>query len=147
IGGPTALIEVGGFRLITDPTFDAPGEYRLPHVTLKKLGRPALTVQQVGPVDAVLLSHDQHSDNLDNAGRAFVSEAPRVLTTVAGAKRLAGRSEGLLPWETRTLTKPDGSTLQVTATPARHGPAGIEPFSGDVIGFVLGFQDSHLRPI
>jgi L-ascorbate metabolism protein UlaG (beta-lactamase superfamily) len=36
IGGPTALIEVGGFRLLTDPTFDGPGEYRLPHVTLKK---------------------------------------------------------------------------------------------------------------
>jgi L-ascorbate metabolism protein UlaG (beta-lactamase superfamily) len=147
IGGPTALIEVGGFRLLTDPTFDAPGEYRLPHVTLKKLGRPALTAQQVGPVDAVLLSHDQHSDNLDNSGRAFLGEAPRVLTTVAGTKRLAGRAEGLLPWETKTLTKPDGNTLQVTATPARHGPAGIEPFSGDVIGFVLSFRDPHLRPI
>ena len=25
IGGPTTLIEVGGWRLLTDPTFDAPG--------------------------------------------------------------------------------------------------------------------------
>jgi L-ascorbate metabolism protein UlaG (beta-lactamase superfamily) len=25
IGGPTVLIEVGGWRLLTDPTFDAPG--------------------------------------------------------------------------------------------------------------------------
>ena len=25
IGGPTALIEVGGWRLLTDPTFDPPG--------------------------------------------------------------------------------------------------------------------------
>jgi hypothetical protein len=25
IGGPTALIEVDGFRLLTDPTLDAPG--------------------------------------------------------------------------------------------------------------------------
>jgi L-ascorbate metabolism protein UlaG (beta-lactamase superfamily) len=24
IGGPTALIELDGFRLLTDPTFDAP---------------------------------------------------------------------------------------------------------------------------
>ena len=24
IGGPTALIDVGGVRLLTDPTFDAP---------------------------------------------------------------------------------------------------------------------------
>ena len=29
IGGPTALIEVEGFRLLTDPTFDAPGDYKL----------------------------------------------------------------------------------------------------------------------
>src|SRR5262249_39384798 len=35
IGGPTTLIEANGFRLLTDPTFDAPGEYKLPHVTLK----------------------------------------------------------------------------------------------------------------
>lgn len=25
IGGPTALIEAGGWRLLTDPTFDPPG--------------------------------------------------------------------------------------------------------------------------
>ena len=25
IGGPTALIEIDGFRLLTDPTFDLPG--------------------------------------------------------------------------------------------------------------------------
>src|SRR5947209_12029855 len=43
IGGPTALIEVGGFRLLTDPTFDAPGEYRLSYTTLRKTSRPALT--------------------------------------------------------------------------------------------------------
>ncbi|MGA9950007.1 MAG: hypothetical protein WBQ24_17290 [Xanthobacteraceae bacterium] len=28
-GGPTALIEGGGFRLVTGPTFDAPGRPRL----------------------------------------------------------------------------------------------------------------------
>src|SRR5262249_60831126 len=50
IGGPTALIEVGGFRLLTDPTFDEAGEYRLPHTTLKKTSRPALTAEQIGPV-------------------------------------------------------------------------------------------------
>jgi hypothetical protein len=39
IGGPTALIEIDGFRLLTDPTFDGPGAYQLPHVKLEKLGR------------------------------------------------------------------------------------------------------------
>jgi hypothetical protein len=42
IGGPTALIEIDGFRLLTDPTFDAPGAYQLPHVKLEKLTGPAL---------------------------------------------------------------------------------------------------------
>ena len=32
IGGPTALVELDGFRLLTDPTFGGPGEYTLPHM-------------------------------------------------------------------------------------------------------------------
>src|SRR5262249_57681375 len=36
---------------------------------------------------------------------------------------------------------PDGGRMRGPGTPARHGPAGIEPFSGDVIGFVLGVAD------
>lgn len=137
IGGPTALIEIDGFRLLTDPTFDPPGDYQLPHVTLTKLARPALLPEEVGPVDAVLLSHDQHADNLDNSGRAFLAKAGRVITTQAGAGRLGTPVEGLAPWDTIELTGPDGALLEITATPARHGPAGIEPLSGDVIGFVV----------
>jgi L-ascorbate metabolism protein UlaG (beta-lactamase superfamily) len=147
IGGPTALIEIDGFRLLTDPTFDAPGAYQLPHVKLEKLSGPALGVDAVGNVDAVLLSHDQHADNLDHAGRDFLNRAARVLTTVAGAQRLGGRAEGLAPWATTELTGRDGNVLTVTATPARHGPAGIEPLSGDVIGFVVTSAKSGSRPI
>ena len=62
IGGPTALIEAGGFRLLTDPVFDGPGEYPLPHVTLRKTSKPALSAEPIGEVDAVLLSHDQRAE-------------------------------------------------------------------------------------
>jgi L-ascorbate metabolism protein UlaG (beta-lactamase superfamily) len=141
IGGPTALIEVDGFRLLTDPTFDAPGAYQLPHVTLEKLSGPALGAEAIGEVDAVLLSHDQHADNLDHSGKEFLAKAKRVLTTVVGAKRLGGHAEGLIPWATTELDGEDGRSLTITATPARHGPAGIEPLSGDVIGFVLTSKD------
>ena len=147
IGGPTALIEAGGFRLLTDPTFDGPGEYRLPHVTLQKTSKPALSPEALGEIDAVLLSHDQHADNLDHAGKAFLVSAGRVFTTQAGAKRLGGTVEGLLPWQTAEAGKRDGTRLQITATPARHGPAGIEPLAGDVIGFVLGFPNRNIPPI
>jgi len=141
IGGPTALIEIDGFRLLTDPTFDGPGAYQLPHVKLEKLVGPALAADAIGEVDAVLLSHDQHSDNLDHSGKDFLKHAKRVLTTEAGAKRLGSHAEGLAPWAMTELTK-NGKSINVTATPARHGPAGIEPLSGDVIGFVLSPKGS-----
>ena len=144
IGGPTALIEIDGFCLLTDPTFDLPGTYRLPHVTLEKLSGPAMALEAIGEIDAVLLSHDQHADNLDESGKHFLPKAKRVLTTEAGAKRLGGHTEGLAPWVSTELSK-DGRSLTVTATPARHGPHGIEPLSGDVIGFVLAPKNS--RPI
>jgi L-ascorbate metabolism protein UlaG (beta-lactamase superfamily) len=37
--------------------------------------------------------------------------------------------------------------LIITATPARHGPAGIEPLSGDVIGFVVSSSRAGSRPV
>jgi L-ascorbate metabolism protein UlaG (beta-lactamase superfamily) len=146
IGGPTALIEIDGFRLLTDPTFDAPGDYQLPHVKLEKLTGPAMSSDAVGEIDAVLLSHDQHSDNLDHAGKAFLTRAKRVLTTEAGAKRLGGHAEGFAPWASTELRK-GGNSLTITATPARHGPAGIEPLAGDVVGFVVASTKAGSRPI
>jgi L-ascorbate metabolism protein UlaG (beta-lactamase superfamily) len=137
IGGPTALLEIDGIRIVTDPTFDQPGTYQLPHVRLEKLTGPAVSAERIGAVDAVLLSHDQHSDNLDHSGKDFLAHASRVLTTEAGAKRLGSHAEGLAPWASTELAGKDGARLAVTATPARHGPAGIEPLSGDVIGFVV----------
>jgi len=147
IGGPTALIEIDGFRLLTDPTFDAPGAYQLPHVTLEKLAGPALSAQAVGSVDAVLLSHDQHSDNLDRSGRKYLASAGRVLTTEVGARRLGGKAEGFAPWASTELKGSNGQTLTITATPARHGPAGIEPLAGDVIGFVVSSSKPGSRPV
>jgi L-ascorbate metabolism protein UlaG (beta-lactamase superfamily) len=136
VGGPTAVIEVAGLRFLTDPTFDVPGQYKSGPVTLEKTEKPAVAPEQIGRIDAVLLSHDQHPDNLDPAGRALIADL-LTLTTRAGAGRLGGSSVGLAPWEYREFESPDGSRVRVTATPARHGPAGIEPLTGDVIGFVI----------
>jgi L-ascorbate metabolism protein UlaG (beta-lactamase superfamily) len=130
VGGPTALLEWQGIRLLTDPTFDPAGtQYELPTYTLRKTQSPAVSADQLGRVDAVLLSHDHHFDNLDHAGRRLLDHAGRVLTTRDGAERL-GNADGLEPWEHLDL-----GPLRVTATPARHGPAGGD--RGPVIGFVL----------
>ena len=60
VGGPTVLIEMSGVRFLTDPTFDAVGEYQSGAIVLKKLKGPAVTAEAIGSIDAVLLSHDQH---------------------------------------------------------------------------------------
>jgi L-ascorbate metabolism protein UlaG (beta-lactamase superfamily) len=129
VGGPTAVLEYAGLRWLTDPAFSPPGEYE---GGLVKTTGPALAAEDIGAIDVVLLSHDHHSDNLDPAGRAFLPHAGQVLTTVAGAERLAGNAVGVEPWSSVTVGE-----VTVTAVPAQHGPDGTDHITGPVIGFVL----------
>ena len=142
IGGPTALIEIGPWRLLTDPTFDPAGRrYFFGWGTMsRKLQGPALDFDALLPIDAVLLSHDHHGDNLDAAGRALLPKMGTVLTTRAGAGRLGATAIGLAPWGTTALSAPGKPTLEITATPCRHGPPGSKPIVGDVIGFSVAWE-------
>jgi L-ascorbate metabolism protein UlaG (beta-lactamase superfamily) len=136
-GGPTALFEYGGLRFLTDPTFDAPGSYPS---GLTKLAPASAAPSELGRVDVVLLSHDEHADNLDTSGRALLADVPLVLTTPGGAVRLGGTARGLEDWEEVRLDRPGGGTVTVTGVPALHGPGAredIEPVVGEVVGFVL----------
>jgi L-ascorbate metabolism protein UlaG (beta-lactamase superfamily) len=113
VGGPTAILKYGGLRWLTDPSLSPPGEYA---GGLVKTTGPALDRSAIEPIDVVLLSHEHHSDNLDPAGREFLSSAGRVLTI-----EVSGR----------------GVAITVTAVPAQHGPDGTDHIMGPVIGFVL----------
>jgi L-ascorbate metabolism protein UlaG (beta-lactamase superfamily) len=147
IGGPTIIIEIDGFRIMTDPTLDPSGT-NYPageHTSIQKLTDPAIS--DFGKIDLVLLSHDQHGDNLDKTGRELLQQVPLTLTTRAGAERLKGTAKGLEPWESYALNLPDGDELIVTATPARHGPAGAEQLAGDVIGFVLMTKSGNIPEV
>ena len=137
IGGPTAVISYAGLRLLTDPTFDPPHEIRTGASVRVKSTGPAIAPDELGAIDAVLLSHDHHHDNLDDAGRAFLPHVDRVLTTRAGAERLGAGSVGLDPFESVELPHRDGGTVCVTATPAVHGPSDFADENGPVIGFML----------
>jgi L-ascorbate metabolism protein UlaG (beta-lactamase superfamily) len=141
IGGPTTLIEAEGWRILTDPTFDAPGRtYSFGWgSSSRKTTGPAAAVDELGRLDAVLLSHDHHADNLDDTGRDLLTRIDPILTTTSGAARLGHAARGLRAWDTSTLEAPGRPTITVTATPCRHGPAGSHPIVGDVIGFALGW--------
>lgn len=135
-GGPTALFEFGGLRFLTDPTFDAPGDYeRDGRRILTKTAPASGSIADLGHVDVVLLSHDEHPDNLDNSGRALLADVPLTLTTPGGAQRLGGKAKGLADWESVDL-----GSVTVTGVPAIHGPGPreeVEPVTGQVVGFVL----------
>jgi L-ascorbate metabolism protein UlaG (beta-lactamase superfamily) len=142
IGGPTVLIEVDGWRLLTDPTFDPPGQkYNFGWGTSsRKLAGPAIAASDLPPVDAVLLTHDHHGDNLDPTGRTVLAEADVVVTTASGAHRLGGTARGLEPWQRTSLVEQGRPTIEITATPCRHGPPLSHPLIGDVIGFALRWE-------
>ena len=144
IGGPTTLIELGGWRLLTDPTFDAPGRrysFGWGGSSVKLTG-PAVAPGALGAIDAVLLTHDHHGDNLDDAGRELLTRAGTVVTTRSGAGRVGGT--GLAPWEQTALQAPGRPAVEVTATPCRHGPPGFHAIVGDVIGFALRWDGGSL---
>ena len=141
VGGPTVVLDVGGLRVVSDPTFDAPG----PHGYLTKTAGPAVAEDRLGPVDLLLVSHDNHPDNLDDRGRTLALAAPLVLTTRSGARRLGPPAVGLAPWTSHAVRRPGGE-LTVTAVPAVHGPEdGERDADGfvncEVIGFVLSGPD------
>jgi L-ascorbate metabolism protein UlaG (beta-lactamase superfamily) len=138
------LLEIGNIRILTDPVFDPCGsEYHLGPIELKKLDEPAVKLEEFsskfGPVDFILLSHDQHSDNLDAGGRSFLTEAKQVFTHSEGGIRLRetgnSNARGLANWESIMLDSAIG--LELIALPAQHGPDGTAEATGPVIGFLL----------
>lgn len=138
IGGPTTVLDVAGRRLLCDPTFDPPGD----HGYLAKTHGPAVDPDAVGQVDAVLLSHDLHPDNFDDAGREFALSAPLVLAPTATARRLGLPARGRRSWESW-----DVHGMTITAVPARHGPADGEVdedghVNCEVTGFVVQLPDA-----
>ena len=141
VGGPTALVEVGGVRLLTDPTFDPPGDHPVGSRVLVKTAGPAVDPDGLGPVDAILLSHDQHPDNLDTLGRAYLSRVPVVLSTASAERRLGGPVRALPNWTQTQLFRADGGVLGITGVPAQHGPDDTEHIVGEVTGFVLTGDD------
>jgi len=134
IGGPTALIEYAGLRIVTDPTFDAPQAYpEAGETTLVKTAGPAIERSDLGPVDLVLLSHHEHKDNLDWEGLELLATGVATLSTPRAASDLFGGNViGLDSWESHDI-----GPVTITAVPALHGPPGSEPLVGPVIGFVL----------
>ncbi|KAH8800368.1 beta-lactamase superfamily domain-containing protein [Xylogone sp. PMI_703] len=136
IGTATAILNINGVNFLTDPFFSPAGtEWDIGVTVLKNTDTPALGLESLPPIDAVLLSHEDHPDNLDELGRRLL-DGRLVLTTADGAKKLAPRPGvlGLTPWETVTIMT-GGKKFNVTGTPCQHVPG------GECTGFIITTEE------
>jgi L-ascorbate metabolism protein UlaG (beta-lactamase superfamily) len=111
LGHATVLIELDGVRILTDPAL----RWRLG--PLRRVG-PTPVPAELGPIDAVLVSH-AHPDHFDLA--SLRATGPDPLVVVPRGMGPAAARAGRLTREVTVNDRIDVGPVQITAVPARHG--------------------------
>jgi L-ascorbate metabolism protein UlaG (beta-lactamase superfamily) len=145
IGTATTLLRYGGFTVLTDPNFLHRGQlaYLGKGLVSRRLTDPSLRVEDLPPLDAVVLSH-LHGDHFDRVARHGLPRDVPVVTTPAAARTLRGwgfsRAIGLSTWQAHELRSPGGDVLRVTAAPGRHALGALRSLLPPVMGSVLEYR-------
>ncbi len=143
VGNATTLISYGDLTILTDPNFLHQGQraYLGYGLLSKRLRPPALTVEELPPLDAIVLSH-MHGDHWDRTAQKHLDHRLPVVTTPHAQKRLRrrgfGETVGLTTWDRHTMVK-ESSRVVITALPGRHGPGPTQRFLPPVMGSMLEF--------
>ncbi len=149
IGNATTLIRYNGFTILTDPNFLHRGQHAYLGYGLftRRLTEPALNVDRLPPLDAVLLSH-MHGDHWDRVARKGLDHSTPIVTTPHAARKLKrqgfGGAVGVATWHDHELRNPAGS-VKITSLPARHGPGPVDLLLPPVMGSMLEFSGTDGR--
>lgn len=141
VGNATVVLRYAGLTVLTDPTFVHAGDHvHLGYgLTSRRLLEPALDIEELPPLDVVLLSH-LHGDHFDQVAEARLDRDLPIITTPHAARALRRRgfrrTFGLAPWERLSVVKPP-ARVSITATPGRHGPRPVSWLLPPVMGSVL----------
>lgn len=144
IGTATVLFRYAGFTILTDPNFLHKGDkvhigYGL---SSKRVTEPALDMEQLPPIDLVVLSH-MHEDHFDRIVERKLDKTLPIVTNPGAANDLKkkgfSRTYAVNTWESLTIIKGD-ATLRITAMPAKHTPAPVQFLMPPVMGSMLEFQ-------
>lgn len=150
VGTATTVISCEGFTVLTDPNFLHRGQraYLGHGLSSPRLSEPALRVDQLPPVDTVVLSH-LHGDHWDRVARRGLDHDLPIVTTPHASKRLQWqgfpRATGLHTWGSHVVVKGD-RMVRVTAVPGRHGPGPFRHLLPPVMGSVLEFGPVAAEP-
>lgn len=143
VGTATVILRYAGFTILTDPNFLHAGDHvHLGYgLTTERLTNPALDIEQLPPLDLCILSH-LHGDHFDRIAEQRLNKHLPIVTTLHAGSALARKGFvspiGLDTWDRVVVRKRDAA-LRITATPARHGPAGLHYLLPPVMGSVLEF--------
>jgi L-ascorbate metabolism protein UlaG (beta-lactamase superfamily) len=144
IGNATSLLRFGPFTILTDPNFLHRGQlaYLGSGLATRRRTDPALTIEQLPPLDAIVLSH-MHGDHWDRVAKNGLDHSRPVISTPKAARALVrqgfGAAEGLATWASTVLAK-NGQTLRVTAVPGRHAVGLARHLLPPVMGSVLEYE-------
>ncbi len=138
IGNATVLIRFGGLTILTDPTFI----HRHEQVSIgygmhsTRLTDPAIDIQDLPPLDLIVLSHF-HGDHFDQVAERDLDKSLPIVTTHEAAKELHQRgfrqAKPLDTWSSFAVEKGE-MRVRITAMPGRHGP----PMADLVLPAVMG---------
>jgi L-ascorbate metabolism protein UlaG (beta-lactamase superfamily) len=139
INHSTFLLQLNGINILTDPIWSeraSPFSWIGP----RRVRAPGITMEQLPPIDLVLLSHD-HYDHMDlpTLGRLSREHRPTIYTGLRNGRKLAKAGIGNvveLDWWQEAAARSD---MWVTAVPAQHF-SGRTPWDRDQTlwcGFML----------
>lgn len=144
VGTATVILELGGLRILTDPNFLHQGDHAPLGYGLrsKRLTHPALELDEVLPVDLVVLSH-HHGDHFDEVAAEGLPDGTPIISTPHACRKLARQgftsTWPLDRWESQVVTFPGGA-LEVTAMPAKHAPRPLHAMLPPVMGSLLDLR-------
>ena len=123
IGHATTLVELDGFRVLTDPIFSercSPVGFAGP----KRLHAPGIALDALPEIDAIVISHD-HYDHLDKESLEALSAKgiPLFVPLGVGSHLRRWGIEDVTEldwWQHGEVRNARGEQLRLQATPARH---------------------------
>lgn len=124
IGHATVLVNFYGTTILTDPVFFEKVGVDLGFGTIgrKRLIAPALKIEQLPPIDLVLLSH-AHMDHFDMPSLDRLPKGSAVVTAAETGDLLSStgfKSVSPLRWNETTQVATAAGDLQVTAFEVKH---------------------------
>jgi L-ascorbate metabolism protein UlaG (beta-lactamase superfamily) len=143
VGTATTVLRIGPFTLLTDPNFLHRGQraYLGKGLWSRRLTDPAMSVDELPPLDAIVLSH-LHGDHFDRVARAGLDRSVPILSTPAAARRLTTwgfDATGLRPWQRRVLTR-GVDALTIESVPGTHARGVMRALLPPVMGTVLTWE-------